>query len=101
MVVVLPVVLADSLAVLAPLAHCHLLVLVLAQWVDAAVEFPAPVLWSAVGVNVTAASKISLVEMMTSIPAFPRSLTTKPFLIFSSMVPLPPSILKQLANLSG
>lgn len=98
MVVVLPAVLADSLLVLAPLAHW---VLVLAHWVDAPVEFPVPVLLLAVGANVTAASKFSLVEMMTSFSAFPRSLTTKPFMIFSSMVPLPPSILKQLANHSG
>ena len=101
MVVVLAVALADFLPVRAlPALRC-LSVLVPAYWEDARVVFPAPVLLSAVGANVTAASKSLLVKVMTSSSVVRKSLMVKPLLTLNSMVPLPPSILKQLVNRNG
>ena len=101
MVVVLPVVLAGSLSVLALLALCHLLVSVLAQWVDAAVESPAPALLLAVDANVSAASIFPQAKMTTSYSLVARSLMTKPLTTFSSTVPLLLLILKQQVNHNG
>ena len=101
MVVVLPVVLAGSLSVLALVALCHLLVPVLAQWVDAPVECPAPVLLSAVDANVSAASISLKAKMTTSYSVVAKSLMTKPLTTFSSTVPLLLLILKQQVNHNG
>ena len=101
MVVVLPVVLAGSLSVLALGALCHLLVPVLAQWVDAPVECPAPVLLSAVDANVLAASISLKVTMTTGYLVVAQSLMTKPLTTFSSTVPLLLLILKQQVNRNG
>ena len=101
MVVVLPVVLAGSLSVLALVALCHLLVPVLAQWVDAPVESPAPVLLSAVDANVSAASISLKAKMTTSYSVVAQSLMTTPLTTFSSTVPLLLLILKQQVNHNG
>ena len=90
-VVLLPAVLAGFPPVLALLAH----------WIDAPVESPAPVLSSAAATNVTAVLKSLLVKMMTSFSVVGTSLMTKRLTTFSSMVPLPPLILKQLDNHNG
>ena len=101
MVVGLPAVSAGSLPVPALLALCHLLVLVLAHWIGASVEFPALVLSSAAGANVTAVSKSFLVKMITSFSVVATPLMIKRLTNSSSMVPLPPLILRQLANHNG
>ena len=100
-VVVLPAVLAGSLPVLALRALCHLSVLVPAHWIDAPVGSPAPVLSPVVGADVTAVLSFLLVEVMTSSSVVATSLTTKPTMTFSFMVPLPALILKQLNNHNG
>ena len=88
LVVVLPVVLVVSLSVLALLALCHLLVSVLAQWVDAPLVSPAPVLLSAVDANVSVVSISPPAKMTPSHSVVAQSLMTKPTTTFSFTVPL-------------
>lgn len=101
MVVVLPAVSAGSLPVLALLALCHLLRRVPAHWTNAPAELPVPVLSSAAGANVTAVWRSLLVKMMMNYSVVATSPMTKRLMTSSSMVPLPPLILKQLGNHSG
>ena len=101
MVLVLPVVLADSLSVLALVVLCHLLVPVRAQWVDVPVESPAQVLLSALDANVSAASISLKAKMTTSYSVVAQSLMTKPVTTFSSTVPLLLLILRQQVNRNG
>ncbi len=101
MVAVSPAALVDSLPVLAPLALCHLPVLLPARWGGAPVESLAPVLSSAVDANVTVALGFLPAKMMTSFLEVTTSLTTKRLTILSSMVPPRQLIPKQLVNHNG